>query len=83
MALYNHLYAKKTGGRWIMRVEDTDAVSTFCPAISWYGLTFMSVHHRPGLSLELWTKYGKLLIGPVYGMTMVSSLEHLRRFQAS
>jgi glutamyl-tRNA synthetase len=30
MALYNHLYAKKTGGKWIMRVEDTDAVSTLC-----------------------------------------------------
>jgi glutamyl-tRNA synthetase len=27
MALYNHLYAKKTGGKWILRVEDTDAVS--------------------------------------------------------
>jgi hypothetical protein len=26
MALYNHLYAKKTGGKWILRVEDTDAV---------------------------------------------------------
>ena len=27
MAAYNYLYAKKTGGKWIMRVEDTDAVS--------------------------------------------------------
>lgn len=26
MALYNHLYAKKTGGKWILRIEDTDAV---------------------------------------------------------
>lgn len=26
MALYNHLYAKKVGGKWMMRVEDTDAV---------------------------------------------------------
>ncbi|KAF8629012.1 hypothetical protein AX17_005868 [Amanita inopinata Kibby_2008] len=25
MALYNHLFAKKHGGKWIMRVEDTDA----------------------------------------------------------
>jgi len=31
MALYNHLYAKKTGGKWIMRVEDTDAVSAISP----------------------------------------------------
>lgn len=26
-ALYNHLYAKKLGGKWLLRVDDTDAVS--------------------------------------------------------
>lgn len=26
-ALYNHLYAKKLGGKWMLRIEDTDAVS--------------------------------------------------------
>jgi glutamyl-tRNA synthetase len=26
MALYNHLYAKKNNGKWILRIEDTDAV---------------------------------------------------------
>lgn len=26
-ALYNYLYARKTGGKWIMRIEDTDTVS--------------------------------------------------------
>ena len=25
-ALYNHLYARKFGGKWILRIEDTDAV---------------------------------------------------------
>lgn len=25
-ALYNYLYAKKMGGKWILRIEDTDAV---------------------------------------------------------
>ena len=25
-ALYNHLYAKKLGGKWILRIDDTDAV---------------------------------------------------------
>jgi glutamyl-tRNA synthetase len=28
-ALYNHIYAKKLGGRWLLRIEDTDAVSLF------------------------------------------------------
>ena len=26
-ALYNYLYARKHGGKWILRIEDTDAVS--------------------------------------------------------
>jgi glutamyl-tRNA synthetase len=27
MALFNHLYAKKLGGKWLLRIDDTDAVS--------------------------------------------------------
>lgn len=30
-ALYNYLYARKHGGKWILRIEDTDAVSGFVP----------------------------------------------------
>jgi hypothetical protein len=26
MALYNHLFARKNGGKWILRIEDTDVV---------------------------------------------------------
>ena len=26
MALYNHLFARKHGGRWLLRIEDTDMV---------------------------------------------------------
>ena len=26
MALYNHLFARKHGGKWILRIEDTDMV---------------------------------------------------------
>lgn len=26
-ALYNYLFAKKHGGKWILRIEDTDTVS--------------------------------------------------------
>ena len=29
-ALYNYLYAKKHGGKWIMRIEDTDTVRVVC-----------------------------------------------------
>jgi len=27
-ALYNHLFAKKHGGKWLLRIEDTDTVCT-------------------------------------------------------
>lgn len=26
MALYNHLFARKHGGKWLLRIEDTDMV---------------------------------------------------------
>ncbi|KAJ6513395.1 hypothetical protein C8R45DRAFT_345733 [Mycena sanguinolenta] len=47
MALYNHLYARKNGGKWILRVEDTDA-QRFVPgstdgilhALEWAGLDY-------------------------------------------
>jgi len=31
MALYNHLFARKHGGKWVLRIEDTDAVSQLEP----------------------------------------------------
>ena len=27
MALYNHLFTRKNGGKWILRIEDTDMVT--------------------------------------------------------
>jgi len=30
-ALFNHLYARKLGGKWLLRIEDTDTVRvTWC-----------------------------------------------------
>ncbi|EIW86053.1 glutamyl-tRNA synthetase [Coniophora puteana RWD-64-598 SS2] len=46
-ALYNHLYARKLGGKWILRIEDTDAtryvpgsVDGIQQALSWAGLDY-------------------------------------------
>ncbi|KAH7923759.1 glutamyl-tRNA synthetase [Leucogyrophana mollusca] len=51
-ALYNHLYAKKLGGKWILRIEDTDAtryvpgaVDGIRGALAWAGLAY---DHGPG-----------------------------------
>ncbi|KAF8324958.1 hypothetical protein F5887DRAFT_1021355 [Amanita rubescens] len=47
MALYNHLYAKKNNGKWILRIEDTDAmrhvpgaVDGIRAALEWAGLEY-------------------------------------------
>ncbi|KAJ3755932.1 hypothetical protein EV360DRAFT_85438 [Lentinula raphanica] len=47
MALYNHLYARKLQGKWILRVEDTDttrsvpgSVEGIQKALSWAGLDY-------------------------------------------
>ncbi|KAH9920330.1 glutamyl-tRNA synthetase [Fomitopsis serialis] len=46
-ALYNYLYARKLGGRWILRIEDTDAtravpgaVEGIREALDWAGLEY-------------------------------------------
>ncbi|KAI0825292.1 glutamyl-tRNA synthetase [Trametes gibbosa] len=51
-ALYNYLYAKRTGGKWILRIEDTDraravpgAVWGIQNALQWAGLDY---DHGPG-----------------------------------
>ncbi|KIK66142.1 hypothetical protein GYMLUDRAFT_158716 [Collybiopsis luxurians FD-317 M1] len=47
MALYNYLYAKKFNGKWILRIEDTDATRTvpgsvegIRKALEWAGLDY-------------------------------------------
>ncbi|KJA20865.1 hypothetical protein HYPSUDRAFT_166443 [Hypholoma sublateritium FD-334 SS-4] len=47
MALYNHLFARKHGGRWLLRIEDTDmsrhvpgSVEGIRKALEWAGLNY-------------------------------------------
>ncbi|TFK84864.1 glutamyl-tRNA synthetase [Polyporus arcularius HHB13444] len=54
-ALYNYLYAKKTGGKWILRIEDTDrtrevpgAVEGIRAALEWSGLEYDYGPGKPG-----------------------------------
>ena len=35
-ALFNHAFARRTGGHWILRIEDTDAVCSRPPHQSLY-----------------------------------------------
>jgi glutamyl-tRNA synthetase len=52
-ALFNWLYARKTGGRFILRIEDTDAdrsrpelVESIVRALTWLGLDWDEVNHQ-------------------------------------
>ena len=51
MALYNHLYARKNNGKWILRIEDTDAVCF--PRHIILRLTLRLPKQRRGMFLEL------------------------------
>ncbi|KAG9310513.1 hypothetical protein JVU11DRAFT_9660 [Chiua virens] len=76
-ALYNHLFAKKHGGQWILRIEDTDA-SRYVPgavdgirsALAWAGLSYdfgpgMNGPHGPyhqSERLDLYHSYARRLL---------------------
>ncbi|RPD81515.1 glutamyl-tRNA synthetase [Lentinus tigrinus ALCF2SS1-7] len=76
-ALYNYLYAKKTGGKWILRIEDTDrtravpgAVEGIRAALEWSGLEYdhgpeKSGPHAPYFQserLDLYHSYANKLL---------------------
>ncbi|THU78524.1 glutamyl-tRNA synthetase [Dendrothele bispora CBS 962.96] len=77
MALYNYLYARKTGGKWILRIEDTDS-TRFVPgsvdgirnALDWAGLDYdygpgKEGPHAPYYQserLDLYRDYAKKLL---------------------
>ena len=55
-ALFNHLYARKLRGKWILRIEDTDAVR-----VVWCSLYFcfsLQRIDRLGMSRVLWKGLG-------------------------
>ena len=54
-ALFNHLFAKKYGGKWILRIEDTDqkrqvqgATEAMQDILAWAGLHYDEGPDRPG-----------------------------------
>ncbi|KAG7452974.1 glutamyl-tRNA synthetase [Guyanagaster necrorhizus] len=77
MALYNHLFARKHGGKWILRIEDTDAsrlvpgsVEGIQKALDWAGLEYdygpdRDSRYGPYFQterLELYRSYAKKLL---------------------
>ncbi|KZP08927.1 hypothetical protein FIBSPDRAFT_760636 [Athelia psychrophila] len=76
-ALFNHLYAKKLGGKWVLRIDDTDAtryvpdaVQGIRSSLAWAGLEYdygpeKGGPHGPYFQsqrLDLYQTYAKKLI---------------------
>lgn len=76
-ALFNHLFARNKGGRWILRIEDTDkkrlvpgAVEAMQDILRWAGLEYDEGPDRPGSRgpyvqserLELYKRYTDRLL---------------------
>ncbi len=76
-ALYNYLFAKKNGGEFILRIEDTDqnrfvegAVENLIETINWVGLEYDEGPNKDGKvgpyfqseRLEIYKKYSEQLI---------------------
>ncbi len=76
-ALYNYLFAKRNGGKFILRIEDTDrnrfvegAVENLIDTINWVGLDYDEGPHKDGNvgpyfqseRLDIYKKYADQLI---------------------
>ncbi|TEB29272.1 glutamyl-tRNA synthetase [Coprinellus micaceus] len=93
MALYNHLFAKKHGGKWILRIEDTDAtryvpgsVEGIRKSLEWAGLEY---DHGPGKEgpqgpyyqserLDLYKDYAKRLLESGHAYRCFCSMDRLQ-----
>ena len=77
-ALYNYLYARKHGGKWILRIEDTDAVSESATNALWLKtyvhISSVAHHYRHVLYPEQSTASVRHWSGRDWNMTMVGGM---------
>ncbi|KAJ6607384.1 hypothetical protein B0H10DRAFT_2072102 [Mycena sp. CBHHK59/15] len=92
MALYNYLYAKKHGGKWILRIEDTDS-TRFVPGavdgirhdLEWAGLEYdygpgKGGPHAPYFQserLDLYRSYASKLLSTGHAYRCFCSIDRL------
>ena len=69
-ALYNYLFAKKHGGQFILRIEDTDrtravegGVENIISTLKWCGLQWDEGPYVQSQRLEIYKKYAQELVG--------------------
>ena len=69
-ALFNYVFAKKHGGKFVLRIEDTDrkrlvpgAEEELLDALDWLGIKYDEGPIRQSERLELYQKYARELVG--------------------
>ncbi|CAK5269221.1 unnamed protein product [Mycena citricolor] len=96
MALFNHLHAKKLGGKWILRIEDTDS-TRFVPgsvkgiqsALQWAGLEYDYGPDRAGPHgpyhqserLDLYNAYATKLLSSGHAYRCFCSVDTLSQMR--
>ncbi len=93
-ALYNYLFAKKHGGQFLLRIEDTDqtreapgAIEAIINGLAWAGITFDEGPNKEGpcgpyiqsQRLELYKKHAYQLINDGHAYYCFCSKERLER----
>jgi glutamyl-tRNA synthetase len=69
VALFNYLYAKKTGGRFVLRIEDTDVERSdkryemnILSGLRWLGIKWDEGPYRQSDRIDFYTKYIRQLL---------------------
>ena len=90
-ALFNYLYAKKNGGKFLLRIEDTDfsrnsdeAVGAILEAFKWVGLEYDNEVVFQSKRLDIYRKYAQSLVqnGKAYFCYMTKDELELEREKA-
>src|SRR3990172_8423405 len=97
-ALLNFVFAKKLGGKFIVRMEDTDrdrivsgAEEKILSSLKWFGLTYDEgpdvggpyIPYRQSGRLKLYQKYAEELVENSYAYYCYCTPERLREMRAN
>lgn len=89
-ALFNYLYAKKYGGKFILRIEDTDmarnseeASAAILSSLSWLGLDWDEGPFYQSRRLDIYSAYAKKLLAAGRAYRCFCTAERLESLRAA
>jgi glutamyl-tRNA synthetase len=89
-ALFNWLYARRHGGRFVLRIEDTDAgrstqasIDAILEALDWLGLDWDEGPHFQSRRLEIYREHARSLLADGHAYACECSPERLEQVRAA